>query len=106
MPKREVLKSIIIGRGPLVEVPGQKDGRGKPLMVSEQRIVLNIGQVFDFSEDELKYIMDTDPGAVSDKTVVSLDDADVDPRKLGDQTLAPNQSSAPALTGGDDGDGL
>ena len=106
MPKREVLKSIIVGRGPLVEVPGEKDGRGKPLMVSEQRIELQIGQVFDFTDEELKHIMATDPSAVSSRTTVDLDASgdDIDPRKTGDETLPANQSSAPSLSGVPDGD--
>jgi hypothetical protein len=98
MPKREVLKSIILARGKPEEVPGEKDGRGRPLMVSP-RIELTVGQVFDFTDEELRQIEKTDPSAVSKNTTVDLsasDSDDVDPAKV-DSVLTGNQQSGPAL---------
>lgn len=98
MPIREVLKSITIARGPLVEVPGEKDGRGQPRKVASERHELKVGQKFDFTVEELEQIMATDPDAVSNQTVVTIDDDDVDLTKLGESQLAPNQQSGPGTT--------
>lgn len=100
MPKREVLKNITLGRGKLVEAPnGEKDGRGKPRMVPEQRIDLTVGQVFDFTAEELRQIEGADPEALSTKTTINLDGDDVDPRQLGDTELKGNQKSGPSAQG-------
>lgn len=52
MPKRTVLQSIIVGRG-------------------EKRITPAIGEVFDFTDDELKSLPE---GAVSEMATVSAAD--------------------------------
>lgn len=99
MPKREVLKSITLGRGKLVEDATRKDGRGKPFKVHEQRIELTVGQLFDFTEEELRQIESSDPDAVSNKTVVNIDEDSLDLKKLGDSTQMPNQQSGPGVDG-------
>lgn len=99
MPKRTVLKSITLGRGKLVEDKSRKDGRGNFVKVPEQRLELTIGQVFDFTEEELRQVTSVDPDAVSSTMVVNIDDNDVDLKKLGNSTQMPNQQSGPGASG-------
>ena len=59
----------------------------------EERQTINPGQVFDFTEEELAQI---DPNAVSEKSVVSLDEPNgvdlkkVTTKKKANETKAPN----------------
>lgn len=65
--KREVLQSVIVGRG-------------------TERFNLTTGQMFDFTEEELKQLP---PGCVSAKTTVDLDAGDVDLKSVETEDAAP-----------------
>lgn len=79
MPKREVIQSIILGRG-------------------DKRIHLELGQVFDFTEKEIAEIMAVNPNAISAKITVDLDaDEDAtDALRNREVQLSNNEVSAPA----------
>lgn len=74
--RREVLQSVVVGRGP-------------------ERHYLSTGQVFDFTEEELKQLP---AGAVSTKTTVDLDSGDVNLKEVETQGSA-NQTNAPSAEG-------
>jgi hypothetical protein len=93
MPKREVLQRIILGRG----VKTVTDRKGDKVDVMAERIVLKPGQVFDFTDEELKQIMATSPNAVTSKVTIDLDSEDA-VRQI-ETTLEPNQAAAPAVKG-------
>lgn len=99
MPKREVLQTIIIGRGR--EQDG-KDAKGRPVFKMKERIKLVPGQVFDFTDEELAEIVKTSPNAVTSKMTVDLDNPDsVAALNL---ELGANETNPPAGSGnaGDD----
>lgn len=74
---REAVETIILGRG-------------------SERIVINPGQVFEFTKDELDQIS---PNAVSEKSVISLDDPNgIDLKKVSRKVKA-NQTNAPVNKG-------
>lgn len=97
MPKREVVQSIILSRG----VVKSKDAKGKEVQTAKERIVLQPGQVFDFSEAELADIMASNPNAISTTTTVDLSAGEVDLTKLNTQ-LSPNETGAPGAGAGGD----
>lgn len=75
--KREATQTIILGR-------------------AGERIVINPGQVFEFTEEELA----SNQHCVSEKSVMSLDDpeGDVDLKKV-ESKRKPNQTNAPNAKG-------
>lgn len=77
---REAVETIILGRG-------------------AQRIVINPGQVFEFTEAEYAEITAANPKALTEKSVISLDDPNgIDMKKV-DAPQAPNQTNAPDASG-------
>lgn len=76
---REVINSITLGR----------DGK---------RIELTTGMMFEFTEEEYKEIMKSNPSAVSSKVTVDLDSGDVDPSKVGDDEAKGAVKAAAAKT--------
>lgn len=79
MPNREIVQSITLGRG-------------------KERISLSPGQVFDFTDEELEELEQSNPDAISTKTVIDLDEGDVIPKKQ-TRKLKANEKSAPGATG-------
>jgi hypothetical protein len=81
MPKREVVQSIVLGRG-------------------TERIQLTTGQVFDFTDEELDELAQANPGAISKHTTIDLDVGDVDLKKVdaGDETKAAKAPKGKAKT--------
>lgn len=93
MPKREVVQSITLGRGTkTVEVNGKKVQRPKELFK------LKPGMVFEFTDAELAEIEAANPKALSRTTTVSLDDGDVDLKKV-EAPLSSNEQSPPGAGG-------
>lgn len=83
MHTREAVETIILGRG-------------------KERIVINPGQVFEFTKEELDQIS---PDAVSAESVVNLDDPNgIDMKKVNKKVKA-NQTNAPVSKGDSDNKG-
>ena len=100
VPKREVVQSIILSRG----VVKSKDAKGNEVVSAKERISLQPGQVFDFTDAELADILQSNPNAVSTTTTVDLSAADdVDLSKVNTQ-LSSNQAGAPGAAGSANGD--
>lgn len=79
--KREAVETIILGRG-------------------SERHVINPGQVFEYTEAEVKEIENANPRAFSEKSVVNLDDpsGDIDLKKV-ETKQKRNQTNAPDAKG-------
>lgn len=77
MPKREVIQSIVLGRG-------------------TERIHLTTGQVFDFTDEELAELNAANPGAISKHTTIDLDAGDVDLKKVGDNDTETKEAKSKA----------
>lgn len=99
MPKREILQTIILGRG--TKTIKSPDGKTEQT-IPEKRLELKPGTVFDFTEEELADVMTANPNAVSSKTTIDLDAEDSLAALRTEQTLNSNQTSAPGATGSAD----
>lgn len=72
------------------------------LVRNGQRIVLNPGQVFDFTKEEHDALVDSNPKCLSKESVVSLDNEDgIDHKKVTTKQKK-NQTNAPDTKGGSD----